>query len=510
MLQPDLTELREYLLNQLGLNFKSHQEKDLYRKLGDASGSFGFDNTDSFTNWVINQHLSSEQTEKLATFLTIGETYFCREKKALDYLEFNYLPDLISKRKGGDQRLKIWSAGCASGEEPYSVAILLKRVIPDIKNWDIKILATDINAAFLEKARKGIYSKWSFRGIPETFKTSHFRKAEKEKYHIKSSIKKMVTFSYLNLAADPYPSLINETNAVDIILCRNVLIYFSADGIKTVTSDFYNSLINGGVLLVSPVETSSLISSKFSTFSYNRITIYNKDPEGVSRQKNKTINIFPEKYLDDRKLNTTSKHRLHQLKKAIINTSITIEAKPKKLPKIKSPKKTALEKKAIEHSEYQKALALYKAGSFDEVERLIENLINTKKGNIKSYILLLARIKANKGLLDESEKLCLQAINLDKVDAEAHYLLATVISEQGKTKEAIHSLKRTLFLNHNFVLGHFLLGNISLNDGKKSESKKHFSNALKSLAKLEPDDIIAESEGLTAGRLSAIINSMNK
>ena len=495
MSHPKLTELRKYLLNNLGLNFKIHQEKDLYRKLEDASGSFHFDNVIPFIDWLVNQQLSPEQTETLASFLTIGETYFCREKKALDYLEFEYLPELINKRKDNVKRLKIWSAGCATGEEPYSVAILLKRVIPDIKNWDIKILATDINAAFLKKARRGLYNKWSFRGNPDSFKKNHFQKTLKGKYQINSNIKRMVSFSYLNLAIDTYPSLINETNAIDIILCRNVLIYFSVDGIKTVTSNFYNSLIDGGVLLVSPVETSNLISSKFSSFTYNRVTIYNKDVEGNSRQK------------------------LHKIKKPVINVPLSFDIKPKKIkkrfvvksdviPEIKLPEKIPPKKKTIDHSEFKKAMELYKTGLFDEAESLIEGIAVSKNDDIKPYILLLARIKANKGQLDESEKLCLQAIEIDKVDAEAHYLHATVICEQGKLMEAINSLKKTLFLNHDFVLGHFLLGNISLNDGKKSESKKHFSNALKSLAKLNHSDIIAESDGLTAGRLSEIIHSM--
>jgi len=498
MPHPKLTELRAFLLNKLGLHFKACQGKELYDKLKTASKNFGFDDTDKFILWLLNQPLNSDQTEKLATYLTIGETYFFREKKALDYLEFKYLPELIKKRKGKNQYLKIWSAGCASGEEPYSIAILLKRVIPDIKNWDITILATDINAAFLDRARKGVYTEWSFRSIPESFKTTHFKKTSKNKYKINHAIQKMVTFSYLNLAADPYPSLVNGTNAVDIILCRNVLIYFSHDGIKAVTTNFYNSLIDGGVLLVSPVETSSLISSKFSTFSYNRITIYNKDIENAL--KHKKINSEPVKLPDKPKLNIPLKNSLHKYKK----TKTHIH----KTAKIKVPEKTAHKKKTVDHSDYKEAMAHYESGSFDKVEQLVNNAIKTKKGDLKPYIMLLARIKANKGLLDESKELCLRAISLDKVDAKAHYLLATVIYEQGKTKEAIHSLKKTLFLNHDFVPGHFLLGNISLNDGKKSESKKHFSNALKSLAKLNHSDVIAESDGLTAGRFTEIIHSM--
>ncbi len=512
MSNPVLTEIREIVLNKLGLNFLEKQEKELYAKIGAASKGFNFNNTDEFINWLINQPLTPAQIEKLATYLTIGETYFFREKKALDFLEFKYLPDLIGKRKGKGQHLKIWSAGCASGEEPYSVAILLKHVIPDIENWDITILATDINAAFLEKARAGVYSKWSFRGIPESFKTNNFEKIENEKFRINGAIKEMVTFSYLNLASGPYPSINNIYNTFDVILCRNVLIYFSHKGIKTVTSKLYSSLADEGVLLVSPVETSDLISPKFNRLSYKGVTIYMKDPKNTSTIKSTPVKSTTIKYPQKQIHSITSKPTIRHFEKPPPKPLKTLDVKIPPLPIPKVPNKIPDKKKAIERSDYQKVLALYKAGLYNEVEKSVNKAIKNNNQDCKSSILLLARVKANKGQLDESEKLCLHAINIDKVDAKAHYLLATVQSEQGKINEAIKSLNNTLFLEPDFALGHFLLGNILSNNGGGglNKSKQHYRNALKSLAKLKHDDILAESDGLTAGRLTHIINSLDK
>ncbi len=282
MPKPQLIELRKHLLNNLGLNFTESREEELYKKIGFAAKEFNYKNTNAFINWIANNNLNPNQIEKLAAFLTIGETYFLREIKALDYLEHTYLPDLIYKRRGKNQRLRIWCAGCSSGEEPYSIAIILKKVIPDIKNWNITILATDINATFLEKARTGIYTKWSFRGIPESFKTENFKEFGKDKFQINPEIQRMVTFSYQNLAKDTYPSLVNNTNAMDIILCRNVLIYFSDKGIKQVTTRLYNCLTKEGILVVSPVEMSNLISPKFSRIQHNGITIYKKIQEKLN------------------------------------------------------------------------------------------------------------------------------------------------------------------------------------------------------------------------------------
>jgi chemotaxis protein methyltransferase CheR len=367
MLQPKLTELRNYLLNKLGLTFSDNQEKELFNKIKAASKSFNFDNTDNFINWLINQELDTEQTKKLASFLTIGETYFFREKKALDYLEFEYLPDLINKRRGHKQCLKIWSAGCASGEEPYSVAILLKRILPDIKNWDITILATDINPEFIKKAQKGVYTKWSFRGISESFKTMNFEKLENDKYRIKSSIKKMVDFSFVNLASDSYPSTTNNTNEIDIILCRNVLIYFSIKGIKSVTSKFYNSLNDNGVLLVSPVESSNLISSKFHQFLNNGISVYLKDAEAALKQKAKHAKIMPIKISGKQKSSASLKPVTKHIEKLRNKPSSKIDVKSEE-NLVKVSKQTHSEKKTNEPSDYQKALNFYKLGLFDKSE----------------------------------------------------------------------------------------------------------------------------------------------
>ena len=498
-----ITKLRKYLSDYLGLDYSKSRDKELYKKIGAAAEGFSFDNTDNFINWLITQNLNPEETQKLATFLTIGETYFLREKKALDYFEFHFLPELIKKRKGKNQKIKIWSAGCASGEEPYTIAIILKRVIPDIKNWDITIMATDINSAFLEKAKKGVYSKWSFRNAPQSFKGQYFKEIEKNKYQIIPSIKKMVKFSYLNLASDSYPSIKNNSTDVNVIFCRNVLIYFSAEGILNVTSKFFKSLSKGGIMLLSPVETSNLVSSEFGRNFHEGTTVYSKNSKKQALQNKKTSIKASPNYLDIQLFKKEIK-----TKQALIKTSKTLATKKQSPDLIIPPLKPFQKKTKTEDKDFQKALEFYKSGLLNDAEKTISKSIENNHENTKPLMLLMAKIKASQGQLEESEQWCLQAINIDKIDAEAHYLLATILSEQGKESEAIDSLNKTLFLDPNFALGHFMLGNISLNNSKLNGSNKHFKNALKSIAGLEENEILAESDGLTVGRLSQIINSI--
>src|SRR6185369_3291595 len=131
---------------------------------------------------LVSGQLDKEQLETLAGHLTIGETYFFREQSSFDILENSILPDLIASRRGRGQRLRIWSAGCSTGEEAYSLAILLSRLIPDQREWQITILATDINSSALGKAVQGVYSDWSFRGVPQWIRQRYFKKTHDGRY----------------------------------------------------------------------------------------------------------------------------------------------------------------------------------------------------------------------------------------------------------------------------------------------------------------------------------------
>lgn len=472
MSRSQFIELKAYLLKHLGLLYSEKQEKDLGAKISAAAKGFAFDSSERFVGWLLKQQLDAEQTKKLASFLTIGETYFFRERKALEYLEHKHLPHLISKRRNKNQTLKIWSAGCSSGEEPYTIAILLSRLLPGFKNWNIKIVGTDINSKFLEKAKAGIYSKWSFRGIPESFKSKYFDSIDDNRYKIKPYIREMVDFSYLNLATPPYFPSKNRKNSFDVVLCRNVLIYFSHDGIKMVTQNLYDNLNDGGVLLLSPVETSTLIHPDFERLPHDGITVYKKDQGKKSVKPGKQLTF-----------KTPVK----------LNKALQIEARSANKPKLK------------EVAELNGLQKLYNSGRIEEVEELTQRLIDNGNSKHPGYLLLLARIKANKGLLQEAERLCNKAIGFEKVNTEAHYLLANVYNEQGKTRDAITSINKTLFLDPDFSMAHFLLGNIANNT---LDGLKHYNNALKSLSKLNNEDLVAGSDGLTAGRLSEMIKSI--
>src|SRR5258708_24852169 len=158
-----LSLFSRFVEKETGLHFPKDRWADLERGILAAAHEFGSQSAESCILKLMASPLTKEQIETLAASLTVGETYFFRDKKVFEVLETDILPGLIQSRRGGEQRLRIWSAGCCTGEEPYSLAMLLTRMLPDIADWRITIVATDINARFLRKASEGIYGQWSLR-----------------------------------------------------------------------------------------------------------------------------------------------------------------------------------------------------------------------------------------------------------------------------------------------------------------------------------------------------------
>ncbi len=501
-----LSQLSEIITVHVGLHFPRERWHDLERGISGAAKEFGFDAIGSCIKWLLSSPLTRNQIEILASNLTVGETYFFRDKRIFEILEEHIIPELVCSLGTSDRRLRIWSAGCATGEEPYSIAIMLKKMIPNLRDWNITILATDINPRFLQKASKGIYTDWSFRDTPQWIKDGFFETKEDNLFQISSDIKEMVTFSYLNLGEDSYPSLLNNTNAVNIIFCRNVLMYFAVDKMNSVIQKLYRSLVDGGWLIVSPCETSKTLSSQFVTANFPGTAIYRKDLKSLQTIEGPFLKeMQPQgEYDKTRMLFQTSYGPPEMPSPETIVTQTTLIL----------DKKLEDQAVSIPMNLYEKAMDLYRQGIYQEaVEKLIILLSRNKEAENNTTLIqkeaidLLIRAYANYGKFDEAREWCEKAIEMDKMNPGFHYLRATILQEQGHIEESVKSLKRALYLDSNFTLAHFALGILSRKKGKLKESGKHLENALSTLNTFKEEDIIPESEGITARRLKDIIVS---
>lgn len=271
-----LGEVSGFIAERMGLHFPEERWPDLARGLKAAGQELGFEYPHACERWLMTRELTTRQLETLASHLTVGETYFFRDPASFEALEREILPPLVAKRSDAGRTLRLWSAGCCTGEEAYSLAITCARALPDLRAWNVSILATDINPKFLAKAEAGIYSDWSFRGSPGWLRERFFSPAPDKKLAIDPTVKKLVHFDYLNLAEDVYPSLPNHTNAMDVIFCRNVLMYFTPDHQRRVVAALHRCLVDGGYLLVNPAEASTSLFPMFAVENLGGAILYRK------------------------------------------------------------------------------------------------------------------------------------------------------------------------------------------------------------------------------------------
>ncbi len=449
-----LAGVSEFVAVSMGLHFPPERWRDLERGLAAAAHDFDLPDAEACAHGLLSAPLTHARVEVLASHLTVGETYFFREKRSFEALEEHILPELLRARRGADQRLRVWSAGCCTGEEPYSVAMLLDRLIPDAEAWNVTILATDINPRFLRKAAEGVYGEWSFRDTPEWIRQRYFKLRRDGRYELYPRIRKRVTFSHLNLADDTFPSLLNNTNAMDVILCRNVLMYFTAERSRRVAANFHRSLLGGGWLIVSPAETSIDLFSPLSAVQFSGAVLYRKAggaaplPAAIAYQPS-----APE---------------------------ILFAAEPV-APQAELPE----EPMAVE-----------------------PGAVPSRTPDDPGELARAARVCADHGRLGEAIEWCEKAIAADKLNPAHYYLLATVRHEQGQADAAALSLTRALYLDADYVLAHFALGNLRLSQGRHREAERHFTNALDVLHARAQGEVLPESDGLTAGRLAEIIASV--
>jgi chemotaxis protein methyltransferase CheR len=477
-----LSQFSEFVTARFGLHFPRKRWSDLARKAGAAAAQFGYEDPATCVRWLLSAQLTREQVDTLAGCLTVGETYFFRERKSFDLLESRILPELISARRGKEQRLRIWSAGCSTGEEPYSIAILLRRMIADLPAWNITILATDLNPAALLKAGTGEYGDWSFRGIPGWVKEQYFTRNGDGRYQVAEAVRRMVTFRQLNLAEDPYPSLTNNTNAMDIIFCRNVLMYFEAEHMARAVEQFHHCLVPGGWLIVSPCEASSTLFRNFETVGYHDVVMYRK---GGHEKPAPFFPPFP----------AADVPAVPLLSPVVAPVAVP---PPQYIPPPSVPE--AVPKGAEPPAPpYDEALALYRKGGYADAAAKLSGVDGAREFG------LLARIYANQGEFARALEWADKAIALNKLDPELRYLQAVIFQEQGEVEAAVATLKKTLYLDPRFVLAHFALATLSLQRGREKDAARHLENAAALVGEYGDDDLLPGSEGLSARRLGEII-----
>jgi len=431
--------LADVVGERLGLHFPPERAADLVRGVGATARELGFESPEACARWLLQASPSSDQIDTLAKHLTVGETYFFRDRRAFELIETRVIPELVHRR-GAAMPLRCWSAGCCTGEEAYSLAITVGRVTAALHL--VNVLGTDLNRAFLEVATAGVFGPWSFRDVPRGAREAYFHAAGPRRWRIDDALRSRVTFRPLNLVTDPYPSVLNGTHAVDLILCRNVLIYFSATRATEVVRALARCLAPGGWLILAPTETARVDCPDLEAVRFPDAIFYRR-----------------------RERAEPSARPVHRSPEPLPTNPIVPSAPPTPSPDIEPPQ---------------------------PAPRAANGLLES------------ARDFADQGLLDRALVACDEALRTTKTSHRAHHLRAEILQELGRTTEAREAFGRALYLQPDFVPAHFALGHLALARGRHREARRHFANTLALLRDHPADEVIPDSGGLTSGRIVGI------
>ena len=268
--EKEFNQISSLLYKNFGINLTDKKQTLVRGRLNKIIRTKGYGN---FTNYykAINEDKSGMLQIELADRLSTNHSYFFRENEHFKYLTINTLPEIERSNVLGDpSELRIWCAGCAAGEEPYTLAILLKEYFGNkLSNTKPVILATDISTSALSTAKSGIYSQDKLKSMPAKYLDRYFNKIDNGKYSVKTSLRNLILFKRLNLMRDTFPF----KNKFNIIFCRNVMIYFDKETRETLISKYYINLIDNGILFIGHSET---IGRNSSQFKYIIPAVYRK------------------------------------------------------------------------------------------------------------------------------------------------------------------------------------------------------------------------------------------
>jgi len=451
VLDPAYTRLKEHLIDSTGLAYYSDKDTDLADRISRRLSKVGLTDCKSYLNLLTDGKNGDVELDELIAELTIGETYFFRYREQFEALRTSVIPDIIARNQAS-RRLRIWSAGCATGAEAYSIAILLKRELSDqLAGWDVNIIGTDINRTFLARARAGKFDKWALRSTPDEVKRACFQQVE-DSWAVRPEYKEWVGFQYHNLVKHPFPSLVNNLCFFDLILCRNTMIYFSSEIMRRLIAQFHQSLVEGGWLLVGHSEPNSEQFGCLRAVAAPGTTLYQKSVGSTGTHDAIEVDWRAPTFLEGDLL--------------AASTSAAVPAFGPTTGEAPAP---------------------------------VDNL-NT----LASLQLSDVRSLADRGQWENAAGCCRKLLDTDALNPEVHLYFALVLEQMGMHADAEQMLRRAVYLDRSFVLAHYYLGLILQKKADLRGAQRAFENVRALARTMDAGRTFEDADNITAGDLMSL------
>lgn len=380
----------------------------------------------------------------VASCFTIQETSFYRYKSHFDRLKLEIIPELILKGYKNNKTINILSAGCATGEEPYTISMIINDLITDLKKWDIKILATDINENALRMASEAIYSDYKLRNIEKWYINKYFTKIKQGKntlYKLNDSVKKLVCFKQCNLIKEPFE--LSYLKDVDIIICENVIIYFCIESIQRLINNFYNILKTDGYLFLGYSETLNFVKHKFNLSWWNDSFIYSK-----SENKEETLKYNLKELIQ---VNENENENDYNLNEKSYNDIINL------------------------------VIRNYNEELFDNVSMLLKKVEGSNIKLDEVFYIIKAEFKFDRKDYINSTNECRKAININAHSIDAHIILGAIYLELNMFDSASFEIKTSLYIDNSSILANYYYAILNKKMGNDAEYKKYMTISRKLL-----------------------------
>jgi len=521
-----------------GLQIRPQDRSALSQKLLTRMKAVKIAFPDNYYQMLAASSLESQnEWHQLALLLTTNESYFMRDKGQFSLLEKVIFPELIDRQRklhdklGIKPTLRIWSAGCSIGEEPYSLVFILKQLISDWEKWNILVLGTDINQEVIEKAQRGIYSPWSFRLVDTELQNRYFDRRKTE-WEIDPKLRQLVSFSNLNLVTDNFPNIYTDINNMDLILCRNVFVYFEDKYISQVLKKFAKTLRPGGYLMTGHAEVHSHAMNEFQAKVFPESVVYQaknvpgEEPgkiESLIAPESKAKSAFGESgkggeldcnsrqllpgetvsasfcngnFADVGSLLTSGAGLGKMLQTSYVERDLAINKAPALSSTLAAEKADSPTPQIL----ILEAKDCFKNKAYVEAIDKAKQALHLQSHNFEADY-LLAQIYANLGKYSQAVEHCKRASKLDSMSVFPYYLQSQIAEEQDDLETAKFFIKKTIYLCPSFVSAYLELGNIYNKEGKLNKAIKMYNSSCDILKKLPPNTPIEQQGKMTATQL---------
>lgn len=463
----EFERFRDFIHHASGIYMEESKLDSLRISLVTRATRLSYPTFDDYYQALVNDE---REFNELMNLVTINETSFFRFPQQFEALRTRVLPEIMAQKPQQNRTLRFWSAGCSTGEEPYSVAMTLIDAGIQGLGWKAQVLGTDVSNKALAAAAKGVYGRRTMLNVPKEVVARHFE-VQDDRFAIAPHVKSIVDFGYHNLIKEPYPlSLMGNW---DVIFCRNVTIYFRQESTKRVVSNFYNSLNEGGYLFIGHSETLSSISDTFEAVEVGGVFLYRKP-----KSKRLFAAAKPAESPSPRTVPTPGTAR---------STRPAPEGKP--TPRAARPVRPVAAAPAAATAEpvsgedlLTRARRSLEEGHPEQVLDLVGRVLAADANNAEAH-LLSAYVHADFGDYERALEACHRALAINPLLPVARYILGIIYQRQGDHVRAISELKKTIYIDAEFALAHLNLANIYKAQRKWDVAAREYENALRALYK---------------------------